>query len=250
LSLSSRETVVAKGRLSNPTSRLCRVCGGSYLPVRDSQKFCSPKCGNSQAARRLVDGDLLPRPCTRCEQEFSPKTRRQKTCGAECPGRPALHKDCIECGALFVASRKGGGKFVHTYCSEKCRESASRRRRGERFRKYALTELEYLALVDEQGNRCKACGDSPSAFERWGLVVDHDHETGAVRGLLCNRCNMGLGLFDDDPDKLLSASAYLLAWKNRDQSGESIQDGTGRPFEDHDVLMSGLVPDGGEQRYA
>lgn len=52
---------------------------------------------------------------------------------------------------------------------------------------------------------CSICGDETN------LVVDHCHSTNKVRGMLCNRCNKGLGLFRDDPDLLEFARIYLLA---------------------------------------
>jgi hypothetical protein len=55
---------------------------------------------------------------------------------------------------------------------------------------------------------CTICGDEGN------LVVDHDHKENKIRGILCNRCNKGLGLFRDNPDFLEYARIYLLASKN------------------------------------
>jgi len=56
--------------------------------------------------------------------------------------------------------------------------------------------------------RCTICGNEET------LVVDHDHKTNQIRGMLCNHCNRGLGHFKDDPDLLEYARIYLLASKN------------------------------------
>lgn len=74
--------------------------------------------------------------------------------------------------------------------------------------KYRLTKAQYDALVETQGNRCAVCGDPPARGKR--LHVDHDHTTNAVRGLLCSRCNQGIGFFRDAPDLLKRAATYLL----------------------------------------
>lgn len=71
---------------------------------------------------------------------------------------------------------------------------------------YGLTLEEYKDMEEEQGGRCAICGEVP---DRHRLYVDHDHKTGEVRGLLCSRCNMGLGQFRDNPRFLEAALDYL-----------------------------------------
>jgi hypothetical protein len=67
---------------------------------------------------------------------------------------------------------------------------------------------EDLKQLKEEVKECVICGDDSS------LVVDHDHKTGEIRGILCNHCNRGLGHFRDDPDLLEYARIYLLASKD------------------------------------
>ena len=79
------------------------------------------------------------------------------------------------------------------------------RERSRRLRKYyGLTHEQYDQLKQEQDFRCAICG---KLVEQ--LCVDHDHETGRVRGLLCRACNLILGNADDNPNILLSAIDYL-----------------------------------------
>jgi len=73
--------------------------------------------------------------------------------------------------------------------------------------KYGLVPEVYAAMVERQGGRCAICRRTVR------LHVDHDHATGAVRGLLCRRCNLTLGYVEDDPDLLLLAADYLKAAK-------------------------------------
>jgi hypothetical protein len=80
------------------------------------------------------------------------------------------------------------------------------------FRKYGITQEQYQAKLDQQGGACAICdGTGGMSHMKSPLVVDHDHESGEIRGLLCASCNAGLGQFADDPGRMMSAVAYLLS---------------------------------------
>lgn len=74
---------------------------------------------------------------------------------------------------------------------------------------YGLTPDGYERLVESQGGVCAICKQPCKRYAR--LPIDHDHQTGRLRGLLCDRCNRALGLFDDDADIVEAAVAYLEA---------------------------------------
>lgn len=75
-----------------------------------------------------------------------------------------------------------------------------------KLKKYDLTEESYNELHLEHNGKCKICKK-----EIEDLVIDHCHQTGKVRGLLCNPCNKGLGFFEDNIESLRSAIEYLVA---------------------------------------
>jgi hypothetical protein len=85
-------------------------------------------------------------------------------------------------------------------------QTATQNHRGK-LRKYGVTETQYLNLVRDQGGVCAICGDVNTSGMR--LAVDHSHRTGAIRGLLCNRCNAALGMLMNDPERCLKAALYL-----------------------------------------
>lgn len=85
-------------------------------------------------------------------------------------------------------------------------EDAKKRRRSQRLlAEYGLTEAGFLQLVEMQKGKCAICEDPLAEIP----YVDHDHETNEVRGLLCVRCNTGIGHLRDDVSILLAAVWYL-----------------------------------------
>lgn len=87
-------------------------------------------------------------------------------------------------------------------------EAKKLRRKQVLKRNYGMTLDDYFALVESQDGMCGICRD-PLTEGRIGAQVDHDHKTGNVRGILCVKCNAGLGQFRDNIGFLASAIGYL-----------------------------------------
>lgn len=99
-----------------------------------------------------------------------------------------------------------------------CRECRSSYRSEIRRGKYRnMIDDETLKTMLASTFSCTICGDEDN------LVVDHNHRTNNVRGLLCNRCNRGLGIFQDDPQLLEFARIYLLASENHEEAIQYVQ---------------------------
>ena len=81
-------------------------------------------------------------------------------------------------------------------------------RKNSLKRLYGITLQEYQVLLDAQNGVCAVCGEPPQGKRKF-LAVDHDHETGQIRGLLCTTCNVGLGALRDSLELLHAALAYL-----------------------------------------
>jgi Autographiviridae endonuclease VII len=97
---------------------------------------------------------------------------------------------------------------LKSYQKEWARLNKERRRPSYIARKYGLTADRLSLLLDRQGNACAVCGSK----ENWGgrrLTIDHCHRTKAVRGLLCNNCNVAIGLINDNPDVAKKMAEYL-----------------------------------------
>lgn len=90
-----------------------------------------------------------------------------------------------------------------------CRQQTIKK---SRMKHYGITEDEYNELLERQDYRCCIC---EVEFATLGTqpAIDHNHDTGAVRGLLCRPCNLGIGNLRDDLDNVQRAYKYLLAHK-------------------------------------
>lgn len=112
---------------------------------------------------------------------------------------------CKSCQVLYIQKYKSdkGESLRQSWRSSSRKYCKGDKRRNKTLSKYGLSTLDYNKMFDEQGGKCKICN------KELKLVVDHCHNTGKIRGLLCNGCNVGLGCFKDDKELLSLAVTYL-----------------------------------------
>ncbi len=79
--------------------------------------------------------------------------------------------------------------------------------------RYGVSPEQYYEMWKAQGGKCKICGKELPDGEY--LQIDHDKQTGEIRGLLCPNCNKGLGMFKDNPDNFKGAIEYVKSSNNR-----------------------------------
>ena len=95
--------------------------------------------------------------------------------------------------------------------------NVARYREAELMRTFGLTLHQYSSMLAEQGGVCAICACPETAIGHGGrvkhLAVDHDHNSGTLRGLLCSRCNLTIGRVEEDPGILLQMVAYLQRHK-------------------------------------
>jgi hypothetical protein len=98
---------------------------------------------------------------------------------------------------------------------------------GYRLRVYGMTIEDYNKLLAEQQGVCAICQRPETQLDRARkprrLTVDHDHVHNKVRGLLCNRCNAGLGFLEDDPVRIQAAQDYLETAVTLEEVGNGLQ---------------------------
>lgn len=174
--------------------------------VREARTCSVPTCDRKHAARGFCGAHYMQH---RRGEELRPV------------GGTTCEKRCTICGEVkpFSAFSMVSGRYRQGRCREcnrtytKNYHAANRERhsaydRAYRLRKrFGLSVEEYDRILESQNAGCAICGQSCSTGK--GLAVDHDHETGRVRGLLCRRCNQGIGLFADDAEMLRRAGEYL-----------------------------------------
>lgn len=142
------------------------------------------------------------------------------------------YKECKKCGAalpladFYVCKGKAASycKSCHTQVGSENRRKralANPDRHGTKVRadnlkrSFGISIEDYDRLYARQSGRCAICNIHQSRLKK-RLAVDHDHQTGAVRGLLCAPCNMGIGQLGDDPARLRSAAIYLDHHSSKD----------------------------------
>ncbi|OKK09476.1 endonuclease VII [Streptomyces sp. CB02400] len=171
-------------------------------------KQCLPRAAFA-SNKAMPDG--LQAYCRECSAEYY--RLRQEAKGKKVREKvpvPPGHERCPQCGDVKAHSEWERNKSSSDGWASYCRTCRAERNRISYFkRKCGLTPADLDVLVaEQQGIRC-TCLAAPAEH------VDHCHETGRVRGVLCFSCNAALGQFKDRPDAIRRAAAYVegIAWK-------------------------------------
>lgn len=206
---------------AHPTPEMKKKPGPAPDPTKWRSRY------NTENPERLREKKGRAPAKTHCPQghEFTEENTYRSSKGA---------RMCKECRRLAVQKyrdsdpqpsdhRYGAGNRAKTHCpkghpydeqntyvtskgTRSCRECRRVRSIYSRYSKYGLTEQDYLDLLEKQMSLCGICG---TPFGDGIPHIDHCHVTQEVRGLLCGRCNTGLGQFLDNPEILQQAIDYV-----------------------------------------
>lgn len=138
----------------------------------------------------------------------------------------SLTKKCSKCAETKVLALFNPHPHATNRRRPECAECTKKYHRAHRSkkpqgwdRKYALKKFfgltldQYAAMVVAQSGKCAICGTTKSDRISKYLCVDHNHETGKVRGLLCHNCNRGIGFLKDNVKLLAAALQYLTSFE-------------------------------------
>jgi len=169
----------------------CRHCGSLMVlkPKGLKQQFCSLKCKQTSdnKKRRQISRSKKNHTCQTCGKQMTEMKWRRKHCSNTCNMRNKTNLTWIR----------------------------------NLTKLYGITLLEYETKLFSQDNRCAVCRQPETAVRNGRvqrLAVDHCHESGEVRGLLCMRCNLTIGQIGDHWLILDNAMEYLSHWNNKLQT--------------------------------
>ena len=123
-------------------------------------------------------------------------------------------KQCLSCGLWepLTAFHKSSSRCKPCRSKEDRKKYYEQDRGNYLKRTYGITSEDYDKMYSEQEGCCAICGTHQSELKS-RFCVDHDHDTGQVRSLLCNGCNNGIGKLKDNYDLLYRAADYLRSAK-------------------------------------
>jgi len=210
---------------------------------KETETIFTTKTGNN-----ITFYNLEEKECPRCLKKFFPKHPRTVYCNSnECKKihwsdqykkhspthlrKKLPKKNCVICDKEFQPrslANKGVCGSIDCRYQQRLKYNRQNKKRKSKsdykahhLRQYGLTIEQYEQMEEYQDHKCKICGKEESTLDKnknvKRLAIDHDHNTGQIRGLLCSPCNTALGGFKDNIDSLKRAILYLEGSKNSKQ---------------------------------
>ena len=171
---------------------VCVICGKIFTPQKKNGRYitCSNECAKSRMSqvakewnRKIYNKDKINKNKERQERK----------------AKQLLNETDIQKEARLNKERERG-----------FRRRVSQRE-GRLWRTYKITTEEYEAMLKKQNNQCAICNKTIDK----NLCIDHDHKSGIIRGLLCGKCNQGIGLLNEDISTFKRAIRYLKKYEGK-----------------------------------
>lgn len=176
----------------------CRFCGKHQNTTITNKTFCDEVCKSKHLET------LTHKTCSTCHNEVPISDFPIAKDAAD--GFSSKCKECVaDVWSIWYLKdseekkAKNRSRNLDWYQTEKGQKSVLMKR----LRRYGITFAEFAVMIDRCGGKCEIC--KKNDFQ----AIDHCHETGKVRGLLCHKCNLSLGGFNDNIDSLRNAIKYL-----------------------------------------
>jgi hypothetical protein len=184
ISQQNRKNAKANGDKTYTSGTPCKKCGTYEKYV---STYGCVKCVREEGIKKLNNKQLM--------DPYRTKEKTKKRLGTWREENPEKYQN----------------QYKNDIARQKCKEYYHNNKENVKDTylqtNYGITLEDYNFLLEDQNKKCKICNSECSTGK--SLAVDHNHETGKVRGLLCKNCNIGLGMFFDNIDFLESAVLYL-----------------------------------------
>lgn len=152
-------------------------------------------------------GKFDSKACVQCHRDFEPLTGNVKRCQT-CRTTPVVRptKLCALCSEPFLSAHSG-----HIWCAVCVPKKATHGNTPYAYyaRHYGLSKQRFDAMMRSQNDACAVCKRLFKEMSSKNIHVDHCHDTGIVRGILCVYCNRGIECFFNDSESLRNAADYL-----------------------------------------
>ena len=176
---------------------ICNYCGKEFIPSKNDKRiiYCSEKC---RLENRKVNNYMKKY----YSENLDKWPNRQK--------QEQYKTDKNEARREKYKSDESYREKVKSRVKDFNKRNPHVKKNGHLSGDYGITLEKYNEIFEKQGGKCAICGSENSGSKTTKyFFVDHDHSTGKVRGLLCCKCNFGIGQFNDDIELLKNAIKYL-----------------------------------------
>jgi hypothetical protein len=195
---------------SKPFDRKCRNCGTEFSTGDWRKRFCCQKCNWEWHNAQRPTTQQIERSCVVCGTKFKPEQKRgvgRKWCTEEC--RLTILRGYKPRKKQKVLDRK---RWAREW--QKKNRTPVKEKDRDLQRKFGITLEQYNEMLAAQNGVCALCGQPEKVIDKRSgkprsLAVDHHHDTGKVRALLCMACNQGIGNMQESVAKLQKAVQYL-----------------------------------------